>query len=102
MLQQGPMARRGVSHINKRSYLAEMKSLLAGFSAERPTEEVYDENYDFLPELVEEAYAQAFETVMADPESCCEEETLDVQLTYSMKGWMIQGNETLMNAICGK
>lgn len=81
---------------------AEMKSLLAGFSAERPTEEVYDENYDFLPELVEEAYAQAFETVMGQSDLYCREDTMDLEMQFGLKGWSIQPNEALMNAICGK
>ena len=81
---------------------AETRRLLDGYAAERPDEEVYDENYNFLPELVQEAYAQAFETVMAQAENYCREDTMDLELRFGLKGWSIQPNEALIRAICGQ
>lgn len=80
----------------------ETTRLLNQYVAERPAEEVYDENYDIRSELLSEAYAQAFESVMAQTDSCMREDTMDLELEFGLKGWTIQPNETLMNAICGK
>ena len=80
----------------------ETARLLDQYVAERPAEEVYDENYDLRSELLAEAYAQAFESVMAQTDSCMREDTMDLELEFGLKGWTIQPNEALVNAICGK
>jgi hypothetical protein len=80
----------------------ETTRLLNQYVAERPAEEVYDENYDIRSELLSEAYAQAFESVMAQTDSCMREDTMDLELEFGLKGWTIQPNEALVNAICGK
>ena len=81
---------------------AETSRLLRSYAAERPEEEVYGENYSIRGELVEEAYAQAFDTVLAQAENYCREDTMDLNMQFGLKGWTIQPNAALMNAICGK
>ena len=69
--------------------------------AERPEEEVFDENVHIREEVLAEAYAQAFDTVMGSLEQYYREDELTLALKYGLKGWMIQPNQNLMQAICG-
>ena len=80
----------------------ETQRLLVEYAAQRPASELYDENCNFLSSVVQEAYTQAFDTVMQDVESCYDETQLTVHMRYSLKGWMIQADSALLNAISGK
>lgn len=79
----------------------ETKAVLNGYETERSSETLYDEGYTFKPEVVQEAWAQAFETVMGRVDSCNVQDTLNVPLSYNIKGWQIDPDEALLNAICG-
>lgn len=80
----------------------ETKAVLNSYEAERAEETLYDEGFVFKPEVVQEAYAQAFEAVMGRVDSCFVQEELNVALSYNIKGWQIEPDAALLNAICGK
>lgn len=75
---------------------------LERMESERGDEELYDENWNLLPELVAEARASAFETLMLSPADYYTEDNLTIALHYSFTGWQIDRNAALVNAICGK
>ena len=79
----------------------ETRSVLEGYVASRPEEEVFDEDYNIRGEVLEEAYAQAFDSVLAQAEQYYSEDEINLKLEFGVKGWLIQPNEKLMNAICG-
>ncbi|MDO4973133.1 MAG: hypothetical protein Q4E38_02870 [Eubacteriales bacterium] len=79
----------------------ETKNILKTYVAERPEEEVFDENIQIREEVLAEAYAQAFDTVMGSLEQYYREDEFTLALKYGLKGWMIQPNQDLMQAICG-
>ena len=81
---------------------AQTKELLNDYAAQRNESEVYDENYAFRSELVEEAFNQAMETALANAEGCFVDEQLNVALRYSSKGWRIVPDNAFLNAVCCK
>ena len=81
---------------------AETKTVLERFEAEREASLVFDEGYVFKPEVVDEACSVAFSTVMSRVTDYYTDDTLDLSLVYGFRGWMIQPNAALMNAICGR
>ena len=81
---------------------AETRRTLERFEAERDSDTLYDENWNFRSEVVAEAYADALETVLAQPENFYTEENFTLMLHYALQGWQIDRNEPLVNAICGR
>ena len=79
----------------------ETKAVLNAYEAQRPSDSLFDEGYVFKSEVVQEAYAQAFDTVLARAESCYGEDQLTVSLTYNIKGWQIEPDAAFLSAICG-
>ena len=70
--------------------------------SDRPDEQLYGENYSFLPEVVAEAYGEAFRNVMGSIQSCYAEDTLQLHLSDTSGAWIIQADEALINAVCGR
>ena len=85
----------------KEGVFEETQKILRIYAAERPEEEVYDENLDIREEVAREAYEEAFATVLAQAQDFRRDDTLDLKLQFGLKGWQIQPNEELMAAICG-
>ena len=81
---------------------AQTRSVLDSFVAARPESEVFDGAGEIREELLEEAFAQALDAALAQPEDYAREDALELKLQYSLKGWLIQPDEALMNAICGR
>ena len=80
----------------------ETKAVLHRYEAERSDAELYGEAYAFRPEIVAEAYHEAFEQVLSNPASCYVQDNIPVSLNYDIRGWVLRGSDELLNAICGK
>ena len=81
---------------------AETRNVLSGYVTSRPEAEIFNEDYSIKSEVAAQAYAEAFDTVMAQTENYCRMDTLDLELEYGLKGWLIQPNAALMDAVCGR
>ena len=68
----------------------------------RPDEQLYGDNFTYLPEVVAEAYSEAFQTVMGSIQSCYTDDTLELRLSDNGGSWIIQADDALINAICGR
>ena len=95
-----------LTHLSYDSLRAALREQTAAalrrYETERSDAELYDEGYVFRDEVVQEAYREAFEAVLADPAACYVEDSIPVSLSYDIRGWRLQGDETLLNAVCGK
>ena len=79
----------------------ETKRVLLSYSG-RPDEQLYGDNFTYLPEVVAEAYSEAFQTVMGSIQSCYTDDTLELRLSDNGGSWIIQADDALINAICGR
>ncbi len=79
----------------------ETKRVLLSYS-DRPDEQLYGENFSYLPEVVSEAYGEAFQTVMGNIQSCYTDDTLQLSLSDADGSWVIQTDEALISALCGR
>ena len=86
----------------KEAVFAETRNVLSGYVTSRPEAEIFNEDYSIKSEVAAQAYAEAFDTVMAQTENYCRMDTLDLELEYGLKGWLIQPNAALMDAVCGR
>lgn len=86
----------------KEGVFEETRHVLEAYTADRPEEEIYDENLDIRDEVFDQAYREAFDSVLARAEDFCSDEPIDLNLEFGLKGWLIQPNEALMYAICGQ
>lgn len=86
----------------KEAVFAETGSVLRSYVASLTEAEIFDENFNIKSEVVAQAYAEAFDSVVAQAGEYCREDTIDLKLEYGLKGWLIQPNKTLMNAVCGQ
>ncbi len=88
--------KRVESEISKR-----VNTVLALLVAEKPRNEVYDENDQYLPELTDEVYLRALEQVLEAPEFYYSTAEFDVELTYMNGEWLMKTNQALFNALMG-
>ncbi len=88
--------RRVESEISKR-----VNTVLALLVAEKPRDEVYDENNQYLPELTDEVYLRALEQVLESPEFYYSTAEFDVELSYMNGEWLMKTNQALFNALMG-
>ena len=86
----------------KEGVFEETRTLLNTYMEERPEEEVFDKNLDIRDEVLEEAYRQAFDSVLERARDFCRDDTLELELEFGLKGWLIQPNTELISAICGQ
>ena len=84
----------------KKAVVAETKSILEGYVATKP-DEIFNEKNNIRASVRTEAFDQAFDSLMANPEEYYREDEIELKLEFGLKGWLIQPNEALMNAICG-
>ena len=84
------------SEISKR-----VNTVLALIVAEKPRNEVYDENGAYLPELTDEVYLRALQQVLESPGFYYSTAEFDVELTYLNGEWLIKTNQDLFNALMG-
>ena len=67
----------------------------------RTTSEVYDENKHYRPEVTEEAYLAALDTVLAHAEDYYTEESFVLDLTYTDGRWQLLTSPALLRALNG-
>ena len=84
------------SEISKR-----VNTVLAYLVAEKPRDQVYDENGQYLPELTDEVYLLALQQVLESPGFYYSTAEFDIQLEYINGEWLMQTNQDLFNAIMG-
>jgi len=68
---------------------------------EKRKADVFDENEQYLPGIVEQAYAEALEAVTANTADCLVTETLELNLVWTLGGWKISVDDALLNALSG-
>jgi len=88
--------KRVESEISKR-----VNTVLAFLVAEKPRNEVYDENDQYLPELTDEVYLRALQQVLESPDFYYSTAEFDVELSYINGEWLMQTNQELFRAIMG-
>jgi len=67
----------------------------------RPMNEIYDANRNFLPEVTEEAYIKAIETVLENSAAYYSSIELNLQLSYSGGRWQVLASPALLRALNG-
>ncbi len=67
----------------------------------RVLSEVYTEDGDYLPEVVESALAETLERRLADPSAYMETTAITLQLAWEDGRWQIVPTEELWNALAG-
>ena len=100
-------ARQRVSlrYLNVKSVEGEIakrvNTVLALLVAEKPRNEVYDENDQYLPALTDEVYLRALEQVLEEPGFYTSTAEFDVELEYMEGQWLMKTNQELFNALMG-
>ncbi len=69
--------------------------------AARPINQIYDANRNFLPEVTEEAYLNALNTVLANAENYYSTIEGSLHLSYSDGRWQVLASPTLLKALNG-
>lgn len=80
---------------------AETKRQIENIVNSRSVSQVYDENKHYRPEVTEEAYLAALDTVLANAESYYTEESFDLSLTYTDGRWQLLTSPALLRALNG-
>ena len=78
-----------------------VNTVLALLVAEKPRNEVYDANDQYLPELTDEVYLRALEQVLEEPSFYASTVEFDVELEYMDGQWLMKTNPSLFNALMG-
>ena len=78
-----------------------VNTVLALLVAEKPRNEVYDANDQYLPELTDEVYLLALKQVLESPEFYYGTAEFDVELSYIDGQWLMKTNPALFNALMG-
>ena len=100
-------ARQRVSlrYLNVKSVEGEIakrvNTVLALLVAEKPRNEVYDENDQYLPALTDEVYLRALEQVLEEPGFYTSTAEFDVELEYMDGQWLMKTSQELFNALMG-
>ena len=84
------------SEISKR-----VNTVLAYLVAEKPRDQVYDENGQYLPSLTDEVYLVALQQVLESPGFYYSTAEFDVQLDYINGEWLMKVDQPLFNALIG-
>lgn len=74
---------------------------LARFVEERPYNAVYDEQDQYRPEVTDEAYRDAVQTLLEHSSDYERTEVLPLTLRYSTQGWSLVADANLLNALNG-
>ena len=69
--------------------------------AERPTEEIYDENMQYLPSFTDEIYEAALARVLNHAEDFYATTQLELTLEYTGGAWKMRTSPALFNALMG-
>ncbi len=80
---------------------AETKRQIEEIVNARTTSEVYDENKRYRPEVTEEAYLAALDTVLAHAEDYYTQESFTLDLTYTDGRWQLLTSPALLRALNG-
>ena len=80
---------------------AETKRQIEAIVNSRPVSAVYDENKHYLPEVTQEAYLAALDTVLAHAEDYYTEESFELSLTYTDGRWQLLTTPALLRALNG-
>lgn len=80
---------------------AGMEKVLNDKVQSRPKKESFDEDNNYRPELLEEAYEESLEKAFAVAESYVETLEYDVELQYIDGSWYIVTNEEMMKGFSG-
>ena len=66
-----------------------------------PSDEIYDQDNNYLPEITERAYLQALEQVLGSAADYYTTEELSLSLNYADGKWQITADAPLLNALNG-
>ena len=69
--------------------------------AERPTEEIYDENMQYLPSFTDEIYEAALARVLNHAQDFYATTPLELTLEYTGGAWKMRTSPALFNALMG-
>ena len=67
----------------------------------RSTHEVYDENNRYRPEIANEAYLNALDTVLQNAPDYYTEAAFELSLAYADGRWQVLTNPALLRALAG-
>ena len=79
----------------------ETAAVLAGFVEERPRDRLYDSANNYLPEVAQEAYAQAVDNILANAGNYTSTVGVQIELEYIDGRWLLIPSQSLMSAITG-
>ncbi len=71
-------------------------------SDELPRSQVVDENGDYLPEITQQAYLDTLRELLSHPARYRTSVGLQIDLTYTVKGWRILTDTELIQALSGR
>lgn len=80
---------------------AAIETALVQMIDENRKDAIFDEGEQYLPGVLEQAYATALETLLTDSASYVVTDTVTVQLTWTPGGWKIAAEPGLLNALSG-
>ena len=66
-----------------------------------PSSTIYDADFNFKPEVTQQAYTEAVSLLLEKPEYYRTTSGMELTLVYTNDGWKIQADETLLRALCG-
>lgn len=79
----------------------ETMTVLDSFVQERPRSQLYDSNNEYLPEVTQEAYAQAVDRVLKRAGDYYVTASLQLDLQYVDGAWLLTPNQAFLKAITG-
>ena len=80
---------------------ARVEDIAAGFVADRPAPEIYDEDGAYLASFTDEVYATALDEVLRDAEDYYNTVPLELSLSYTGGAWRLQTSPALFTALQG-
>ena len=81
--------------------MAETPNQLRKLVSALPTNKIYDENRNFLPEITDRAYLAAVNRVLENAESYYTTIEMQLNLSYSNGKWQVLANPALLKALNG-
>lgn len=66
-----------------------------------PREQLFDENNNYLPELINDVYLEALSSTLANPSDYYITKEYDIEMEYKNNKWMIKTNAEMLNGLLG-
>ena len=85
----------------QRDARSEAMTYISRYASTHSVSELYDENNNYRPELMREAWSQALDTLLEQPEKYLSAGGAQVELRWRDGAWRIVPGEKLLEMLCG-